>query len=43
MTMPVAAPNATVSASVATAPVHVNLLKTYKSVRAFWLSRALVR
>ncbi|MBK7838108.1 MAG: hypothetical protein IPP57_27430 [Candidatus Obscuribacter sp.] len=43
MITPTPMPKTTVSASVATVPTQVSLLKTYKSVRAFWLSRALVR
>jgi hypothetical protein len=33
----------TVSAPVTTAPMHSQLIKAYRQVRAFWLSRAIVR
>lgn len=40
---PVPMPKTAVTASVTTPAVGTSLLKTYRSVRAFWLSRALVR
>ena len=44
ITGPVAVPApVTVSAPVSKAPGSSQLLKTYRQVRAFWLSRAIVR
>ncbi|MBN8661632.1 MAG: hypothetical protein LCH63_15855 [Candidatus Melainabacteria bacterium] len=40
---PTPVPTKTVMASVNVKPIQTNLLKSYRSVRAFWLSRALVR
>ncbi|HMW91987.1 MAG TPA: hypothetical protein PLC15_10990 [Candidatus Obscuribacter sp.] len=40
---PTTVPNTAVNASVNVKPAQTNLLKTYRSIRAFWLSRALVR
>jgi hypothetical protein len=40
VTVPVAP---AVSVPTTTAPVHNQLLKTYRQIRTFWLSRAIVR
>ena len=44
LAVPVTTPSpVAVSAPVTKVPAHSQLLKTYRQIRAFWLSRAIVR